>query len=129
MRPDLEAVLVFYNIQYNPNKSGEQAILCPVHDERNPSCRLNLGKGLMHCNSCDFRGSSVDLIMAKEGINAQAALAFGKRFAGEGDGGVPEASRRSGRVPGQPGYKPRYRREPPSRRGGRPSPGAREDGG
>jgi DNA primase len=100
VRPDLEEVLAFYSVVYNPNKSGEQAVLCPVHDERNPSCRLNLGSGLMFCNSCDFKGSSVDLIMAKEGISAQAALAFGKRFAGDGDGGLPEASRRSGRVPG-----------------------------
>src|SRR3954462_3202 len=69
-RPDLEAVLEFYDVVYNPNKSGEQTVRCAVHEEKNPSMRLNLGSGLMFCNSCDFRGSSVDLIMAKEGISA-----------------------------------------------------------
>jgi hypothetical protein len=34
MRPDLEAVLVFYGVVYNPNKSGEQASLPRARREK-----------------------------------------------------------------------------------------------
>jgi hypothetical protein len=72
-------------VQYNPNKSGEQAIKCPVHEERNASCRLNLGRKVMMCNACEFKGSVIDLVIAKEGLDVAAAFAFAESIAGRGD--------------------------------------------
>lgn len=65
------SILDYYCIDYNPNLD-QQSILCPVHDEDNPSCSLNLDKGLFHCWSCGAKGNMINLIMEMGGIELRA---------------------------------------------------------
>lgn len=40
---------------------SEGKMVCPVHDDRNPSCFYNLDKGVYNCFSCGSKGSVVEL--------------------------------------------------------------------
>ena len=76
------SVLDRYDTRYNPNRNGEQSISCPnknVHDDRNPSCSLNIGKGVLFCQGCGLAGDAYSVMMAIEGINFnQATEQLGK---------------------------------------------------
>jgi len=43
--------------------------LCPVHAERNPSCKLYPAKNTWHCYGCGAGGSVIDLAMALNNTN------------------------------------------------------------
>ncbi|WP_420841970.1 CHC2 zinc finger domain-containing protein [Haloactinopolyspora alba] len=105
-------------------------VRCPVHDDRTPSCSLDLrGTGLWNCHRCGEGGDVWNLIMKKEGTDfrgaraAAATLGFATGDAGGGDDLVPEGRfARSRGVPdsarnrsGRGGYVPAgLRRRPPS---------------
>lgn len=55
---------------------GERSMRCPVHDDSHASASVNRAKGVMHCHACGFGGSGIDLVMAREGLDYPAALAF-----------------------------------------------------
>ena len=59
-------VLERYDVRYNPNRSCEQSVSCPnkdAHDDRNPSCSVNIGKGLLFCPGCGLSGDSYTMVM------------------------------------------------------------------
>lgn len=57
--------------------SGWFTILCPFHQERNPSARVNLEINAFLCNGCSVKGNTVTIIMNREDINnVQAAIGF-----------------------------------------------------
>jgi len=69
----LITVLDRYQTRYNPNRNGEQSISCPnteahTHGDRNPSCSLNLGKGVLYCQGCGLSGDAYSIIMQIEHI-------------------------------------------------------------
>ena len=78
-KPTLESVLDHAGIRYQ-QKQGSQKILCPVHDDRKPSCSLDLGKGLWNCQSCDAQGDAWTLLMLTEGIKFKDAVALADRL-------------------------------------------------
>ena len=78
-KPTLESVLDHAGIRYQ-QKQGGQKILCPVHDDRKPSCSLDLGKGLWNCQSCDAQGDAWTLLMLTEGIKFKDAVALADRL-------------------------------------------------
>jgi len=64
-------VLDRYNTRYNPNRNGEQSISCPnktAHPDRNPSCSLNLGKGVLYCQGCGLAGDAYNVLMSIENV-------------------------------------------------------------
>ncbi len=65
-KPDLAAVFDHYEVKYNPNTSGNQAIQCPVHDDSHASASCNLSKEVWNCHACGEGGDSITLIMLKE---------------------------------------------------------------
>ena len=48
-------LLDHYQIRYNPSKN-EQHILCPFHDDHQPSMSINLDKGVWYCHTCGIGG-------------------------------------------------------------------------
>ncbi|NWK99191.1 DNA primase [Sphingobium lactosutens] len=71
-------------------KAGNEHVgLCPFHNEKTPSFRVNDAKGVFHCFGCGARGDAIDFIMNFEGrefVDAVAILL--------GEEGLPEAAPR-----------------------------------
>jgi len=71
-----------YQVRYNAGRSGEQSISCPnkdVHQDRNPSCSLNLTRGVLYCQACGLSGDAYSVLMSIEGITfSQATTQLGK---------------------------------------------------
>src|SRR5262249_54188855 len=47
---------------------------CPFHDDRHPSLRLDLGKGLWHCFPCGIGGDGIALVMRLRGLSFAEAV-------------------------------------------------------
>lgn len=64
-RADFRAILAHYGIA--AVGQGDQAkILCPFHDDRDPSCSVNLAKGVFHCHACHHAGNVLDFVHRME---------------------------------------------------------------
>jgi DNA primase len=61
---DFGAVLTHYGI--NMNGRVQAVVKCPIHDEQNPSCSINMTKGTYNCFSGCGGGDSISLVMAME---------------------------------------------------------------
>ncbi len=61
-------------------KGKDFAVLCPFHDEQEPSCVLSPAKNLYHCFGCDAGGSVIDWLMHTEKLSLRKAV---ERLRGE----------------------------------------------
>lgn len=59
-KPTIQWVIERYHLE--PNRAG--FILCPVHEEREPSCHLDCKKNYWYCFGCGANGDSIGLIAA-----------------------------------------------------------------
>lgn len=80
-RPDMRALLDHYGVRYKDGRV-EQKILCPVHEETEPSCSVNLDEGLFRCHACQAAGDGYSLIMERENIDFKAAVERAKEVLG-----------------------------------------------
>lgn len=108
-RPDITAVLEAYGTTVH-GLHGNRQISCPVHDERVPSCSVNLDKGVLLCHACGFAGDSISLIMEKEQCDYRSALAWAERNISSFEKRGPVGGRAGLDGSRGPGYRPRYRR-------------------
>ena len=71
---DLSNVLVleYYGADNPPEGPGWKNMLCPFHEEKNPSARSN-GKGFI-CMGCGVKGDALALLMERENIGYHASL-------------------------------------------------------
>lgn len=53
---DLQKVLYFYNLPF------DDKIICPFHDDNNPSLHLDLPRGFFHCFACGASGDAFDFV-------------------------------------------------------------------
>jgi DNA primase len=60
-----EAVLANYGLEAT-GQGPEQMIKCPFHDDRSPSCSINLGKKIFHCFACGEKGTILDFVARLE---------------------------------------------------------------
>lgn len=68
MRTDasaLASVLAHYGVPFNPLQES-QKVLCPIHDDKNPSMLIDLKEGTFFCFGCRKKGKAVDLVYAME---------------------------------------------------------------
>ena len=64
-RADFRAILAHYGIALVGQ--GDQAkICCPFHDDRDPSCSVNLAKGVFNCHACHHAGNVLDFVHRME---------------------------------------------------------------
>lgn len=66
----LSAVLVHYNLQ--PNKNN--MLLCPFHDDNNPSLQVSLGQNRYKCHACDKKGDVIQFVQDYEKLTKHEAL-------------------------------------------------------
>ena len=52
----------------------EHVCRCLFHDDKNPSMRLNLDKGVFYCDVCDIGGTTIDLTIRLRGLSVKDAL-------------------------------------------------------
>lgn len=65
-----EDVLTHYGCA-RPNQRDQFLIRCPLpgHDDRDPSCSIDLSKRQFHCFGCDRGGSILDFVAYREGLD------------------------------------------------------------
>ena len=75
MRSDasaLASVLTHYGVQYN-SLQEVQKVVCPIHDDYNPSMQIDLRDGTFFCYGCRAQGKAVDLVY---GIEQKRGLSY-----------------------------------------------------
>lgn len=53
---------------------GEPRVLCPLHDDSNPSMRLDTDRGLWYCDPCSEGGDAIALVQAVQGVGFAEAV-------------------------------------------------------
>ena len=76
----MAALLDHYGVNYKPSRNS-QKILCPFHDEKVPSCSVNLSENWFVCHACEAKGDTWNFIMLKEGIPFDSAVRYAEGFA------------------------------------------------
>lgn len=58
---DLAKVLIYYGLAYDIEQA-EFNIICPFHDDINPSMRITLNNGTFYCFGCGANGNAYDFV-------------------------------------------------------------------
>src|SRR3954452_24620109 len=61
-----EAVLAHYNLTAT-GSGKDRAVLCPFHEERKPSCKIELERKIFHCFGCGTKGNVLEFVARIEG--------------------------------------------------------------
>jgi DNA primase len=69
---NFEPVLAHYGFKF-VGKGSQKTILCPFHDDKNPSCNVNLDKNVFHCFACGAKGNVLEFVAKKEGVDLRSA--------------------------------------------------------
>ena len=70
-RADFRAILAHYGLK--PVGKGDQVkVLCPFHDDSEPSCSVNFAKRAFHCFGCQAAGNVLEFVHQMENRNGQA---------------------------------------------------------
>lgn len=67
-------VLDYYGVAHTGRK--QQKVKCPVHGEHEPSCSIDLEKGVYICFACGSKGSAMTLIQEMENCDRRDAIRF-----------------------------------------------------
>jgi DNA primase len=67
-----EAVLANYGLE-TTGQAAERMTKCPFHDDRSPSCSLNLDKKVFHCFACGEKGTILDFVARMESCSITEA--------------------------------------------------------
>jgi DNA primase len=96
-----DIVLARYGLE-TTGQGAERMIRCPFHDDRTPSCAINLDKKLFHCFACGAQGTILDFIALMDScsivdvVNLLADWGYIAKPAGVAKG---QAQQGSGNVP------------------------------
>ena len=106
----IEPVLDKYNVEYNPDKMGNQQVRCPFHEDTHASASVNLDKGLFNCYGCSIAGDAIALLMEREGMDYVAAKSEAEAMAGGTSREVQRDTDTRGNVlPRRSGHRPNRR--------------------
>ena len=61
-----DTVLAHYNLQAI-GAGKDRAVLCPFHEERKPSCKIELERKIFHCFGCGTKGNVLEFVARIEG--------------------------------------------------------------
>ena len=64
-RARFEPVLERYSLEAN-GRGPQKTLLCPFHEETEPSCKVNLEKRAFHCFGCGAKGNVLDFVARME---------------------------------------------------------------
>ncbi|MGI9038093.1 MAG: CHC2 zinc finger domain-containing protein [Gemmatimonadota bacterium] len=57
-------------------RGTEYAVLCPFHDDHDPSLSLSIDRGLWYCFVCGEGGDGIDLVMRARALGFRDAVAW-----------------------------------------------------
>ena len=60
------SVLAHYKLQL-VGRGKDQAVLCPFHRDRRPSCKVDPDKRIFHCFACEAKGNILEFVARLEG--------------------------------------------------------------
>ena len=68
----------FYSQFFDNHKaSGDNwQVLCPFHDDKNPSMSINIKTGVFNCFACGEQGDFIKFYMKKKGVNFKTAITY-----------------------------------------------------
>ena len=96
--PPIGIVLEHYGWDVPHDRPGNVKVKCFEHGERNASASVNFDKNVVNCFACGFSGTSISIIMQKEGVEVAEAFRIGKEIVTGSDRGIPAASSSSNAV-------------------------------
>ena len=93
-----EHLLAHYGVR--TSGSGMQRMaLCPFHQDKKPSCSINLERNVFHCFGCGAKGSVLDFVARMENVSIREAAAHIKEVCRlPNEGPLPHVSRLRTRV-------------------------------
>ncbi len=74
MAGDMLKALARYGIQAPAIRRQKFHVCCPIHQEKTPSCHIDLNKQVWHCFGCDTGGDAVQLVQLAEKVTYPEAL-------------------------------------------------------
>ena len=66
------AILDRYNIKHGTSR-GQASVLCPFHDDSNPSLSVNFKRNVFHCFSCEESGDILTFVAKMERVSVPEA--------------------------------------------------------
>src|SRR5689334_1952458 len=97
--PPITPVLEFYGAVGVQEDRHWHKVRCPFHDDRTASASVDTIENVYKCFACDYKGSALNLIMMKEGLDYAGATNRYVEIAGEGNLPLRTESRRQRRKP------------------------------
>lgn len=72
---DFAVVLGAYNVALLKDgaRPGQFKALCPFHEDKNPSLKVNTDKNIYHCFVCSAKGNILDFVMEMDKVEIRAA--------------------------------------------------------
>src|SRR3954468_849613 len=77
---DVLTVRAHYGIKVF-GKGTSRSIHCPFHQDKEPSCKINLGRKGYHCFGCDAHGNILTLTAKLEGLDEDELRAAARKLA------------------------------------------------
>lgn len=79
---EFRRILDHYSIHIKMEKGSKGRIRCPFHDDKRPSCQVDLRKNVFYCFPCGVGGGVIKFVMMKEKLDKNKALLFMKKTFG-----------------------------------------------
>ena len=73
-RLPLDQYLQSIGVNIGQERNGKLMVSCPLHEDKTPSCSIDIGKGLWKCFSCDQGGTVIDMQMRVAGMSCKDAM-------------------------------------------------------
>lgn len=125
-RARFEPVLERYGLAAN-GRGSQKTLLCPFHEETEPSCKVNLEKRAFHCFGCGAKGNVLDFVARMENAELPEAARTLAEICGIplAEVSKAQAEPKSARTsPPQPHRKPQEPREAHTSQSGPATPNA-----
>lgn len=107
---DFKGLLAWFGLEVKKNGRGWK-ILCPFHNDTDPSCSVDLEKGLFHCFGCGAEGDKIKFVKLYKHTDFKGAIEVLKQYNGFPGGRQQGAEKKNGKQ--HPVPKPVEKQKPP----------------
>jgi DNA primase len=90
-RTDFKGLLAWLGLEVKKNGRGWK-LLCPFHNDTDPSCSVDLEKGLFHCFGCGVKGDTIEFVKLYKHTDFKGALEVLKEYNGLAGSSQPPAT-------------------------------------
>jgi len=70
----IDSYLKSIGVNIGQERNGKLMVSCPLHEDKSPSCSVDIGKGLWKCFSCGHGGTIIDMQMRIAGMSCKDAM-------------------------------------------------------